>query len=68
MDSSEKFKISIRNIRRKFLDEIKSLEKEKSLSIDESKKYQGEVQKMTDDSIKNIENLTKLKETEILKV
>ena len=68
MDSSEKFKISIRNIRRKFLDEIKSLEKEKSLSIDESKKYQVEVQKMTDDSIKNIENLTNIKETEILKV
>ena len=68
MDSSEKFKISIRNIRRKFLDEIKSLEKDKSLSIDESKKYQVEVQKMTDDSIKNIENLTNIKETEILKV
>ena len=65
---SEKFKISIRGIRRKFLDEIKSLEKEKLLSIDESKKYQVEVQKMTDDSIKNIENLTNIKETEILKV
>ena len=37
---SEKFKISIRSIRRKYLDEVKLLEKDKSLSIDESKKYQ----------------------------
>ena len=30
---SEKFKISIRNIRRKYLDEIKNFEKDKSISI-----------------------------------
>ena len=65
---SEKFKVSIRNIRRKYLDEIKSQEKEKLFSIDESKKHQDDVQKITDSSIKNIENLTALKEKEILKV
>ena len=65
---SEKFKISIRGIRRKYLDEVKLLEKDKSLSIDESKKYQDEIQKFTDNSIKEIENLTNLKESEILKV
>ena len=65
---SEKFKISIRSIRRKYLDEVKLLEKDKSLSIDESKKYQDEIQKFTDNSIKEIENLTNLKESEILKV
>ena len=32
---AEKFKVSIRTIRRKYLDEVKNLEKEKSLSIDE---------------------------------
>ena len=36
---SEKFKVSVRTIRRKYLDEIKNLEKEKLLSIDESKKF-----------------------------
>ena len=36
---SEKYKISIRNIRRKFIDQIKNLEKEKSVSIDESKNF-----------------------------
>ena len=65
---SEKFKVSIRNVRRKFLDEIKNLEKEKSISIDESKKFQDDIQKITDDSIRNIENLTNSKESEILKV
>ena len=65
---SEKFKISIRGIRRKFLDEIKNLEKEKSISIDESKKFQDDIQKTTDSSIKEIENLSVSKESEILKV
>ena len=65
---SEKFKVSIRGIRRKYLDEVKNLEKDKSLSIDESKKYQDEIQKITDNSIKDIENLTNSKESEILKV
>ena len=65
---SEKFKISIRGIRRKFLDEIKNLEKEKTISIDESKRFQDEIQKITDSSIKKIENLSVSKESEILKV
>ena len=65
---SEKFKISIRGIRRKYLDQIKNLERDKTLSIDESKKFQDEVQKITDKSITDIESLTNSKETEILKV
>ena len=65
---SEKFKISIRGIRRKFLDEIKNLEKDKSISIDESKRFHDEIQKITDLSITEIENLTNSKQSEILKV
>ena len=65
---AEKYKISVRNIRRKYLDQIKNLEKEKQISIDESKKFQEDVQKITDNSIKNIENITISKESEILKV
>ncbi len=65
---AEKFKISIRGIRRKHIDSIKNLEKDKSISLDESKKFQDEVQKITDFSIKDVENLTALKEIEILKV
>ena len=65
---SEKFKISIRGIRRKFLDEIKNLEKDKSISMDESKRFHDEIQKITDTSIIEIENLTNSKQSEILKV
>ena len=65
---SEKFKISIRGIRRKFLDEIKILEKDKKISIDESKKFHDDVQKLTDISIRDIEKLTNSKQSEILKV
>lgn len=67
-ETSEKFKISIRNIRRKFLDLVKDLEKEKAISEDECKKKQEEIQKSTDHFISEIEKISKLKESEILKV
>ena len=65
---SEKFKISIRSIRRKFIDQVKNLEKEKNISLDESKSFQEDIQKITDSSIKEIESITFSKESEILKV
>ena len=67
-ETAEKFKISIRNIRRKSIDEVKNFEKDKVLSIDESKKYQDEIQKLTDKFILKIDDLSKQKESEILKV
>ena len=68
LETSEKFKISIRNIRRKFIDIVKDLEKGKSISIDDSKKFQDDIQKSTDFSILKIDESSKLKENEILKV
>lgn len=68
LETSEKFKISIRNIRRKFIDMVKDLEKNKTLSIDDSKKFQDDIQKSTDSAISKIEENSKLKENEILKV
>ena len=67
-ETSEKFKVSIRNIRRKYIDLVKELEKEKIISIDESKKNQDDVQKSTDNSIAEIDKLAKQKENEILKI
>ena len=67
-ETSEKCKVSIRNIRRKYIDLVKELEKEKIISIDESKKNQDDVQKSTDNSIAEIDNLVKQKENEILKI
>ncbi len=67
-DISEKFKVSIRNIRRKYIDEVKELEKNKFISMDESKKFQEVIQSHTDDSVKKIDSTSKLKESEILKI
>ena len=67
-ETSEKFKISIRNIRRKYIDLVKDFEKDKILSIDESKKNQENIQNSTDNSISEIDYLAKHKENEILKV
>ena len=65
---AEKFKVSIRGVRRKYIDEIKTLEKDKLLSIDESKKFQEIIQTYTDNSVKNIETTSKSKEAEISKI
>ena len=62
---SEKFKISIRNIRRKFIDIVRTLEKEKEISIDESKSNSDEIQKLTDQHILTIEKNSSDKEAEI---
>ena len=65
---SEKFKISIRNIRRKFMDIIKNEEKDKSISLDESKKFNEDVQKLTDDFISQIDKNSSNKESEIIHI
>ena len=67
-ETSEKFKISIRNIRRKYIDLVKEGEKDKIILIDESKKNQEDIQKSTDNSVSEIDKISKLKENEILKV
>jgi len=65
---SEKFKISIRNIRRKFLDFVKNDEKEKIISIDESKKFNDDIQRLTNEFISQIENNSSKKESEIIHI
>ena len=65
---SEKFKISIRNIRRKFMDFVKNEEKDKSISLDESKKFNEDIQKLTDDFISQIDKNSSNKESEIIHI
>ena len=61
----EDSKVSVRNIRRDFMDEIKSQEKSKEISEDDSKKQQSNIQSSTDDAIKSIDDIIKNKESEI---
>lgn len=67
-DMTEKYKISIRNIRRKFIDNTKDSEKEKTLSQDESKKFQDDIQKITDEHIKILDLVFKEKEKDLLNI
>ena len=62
----EKSKVSIRNIRRESNDSIKKLLKEKEISEDQSKEYENQIQKTTDDNISKIEKIIADKEKEIL--
>lgn len=61
----EHSKISIRNVRR---DAIKDIEKIEDLSKDLKEKYEQQIQKLTDLHIKQIEDASKEKEKEILKI
>ena len=64
----EKNKISIRNIRREANDELKSLLKDKKISEDENKKYEKEIQILTDNETKKIDDKIYKKEKEIMKI
>jgi len=64
----EKSKISIRNIRREGKDELKKLLEKKSISEDENKKFEKEIQTITDSSIAEIEKVLEKKEKEIMSV
>ena len=66
--SGEKNKISIRNIRREANDELKSLLKDKKISEDDNKKYEKEIQTLTDNETKKIDDKISQKEKEIMKI
>ncbi len=65
---SEQAKISIRNIRRDILDNLKKEQKDSIISEDEFKTYSNEVQKIIDESVKDIDQLFLEKKEEILSV
>ena len=64
----EQHRIAVRNIRRDANSAVKTLEKGKSISEDESKRGLGEIQKITDASIKEIDMAGGVKEREILEI
>ncbi|MEJ2586959.1 MAG: ribosome recycling factor [Deltaproteobacteria bacterium] len=63
---AEDSRISIRNIRRDANEMLKELKNEKEISEDDMFKAQDEVQKITDDFIKQIDDITAQKEKEII--
>ncbi len=65
---AEDLKVEIRNHRRKALDGIKQLKKDKAISEDDERVEDGKIQKLTDEYIEKTEHITKTKEKELLEV
>jgi ribosome recycling factor len=65
---AEDTRVAIRNIRRDTNEEIKKKSKDGHVSEDETKKIQDEVQKLTDNYIKKIDELLAHKDKEIMTV
>lgn len=66
--TAEEARVAIRNIRRDGNEDIKKMEKEKHLSEDDTRKTQEEIQKLTDNYIKKIDEILSHKEAEIMEV
>ena len=64
----EDFKVAVRNIRRDSNEMLKDLQKEGDISEDDSFKGQKQVQDLTDQSIKRLDEIFAEKEKEILEV
>ncbi len=65
---SEKSKVSIRNVRRDGNEDIKKKLKDKMISEDDSKSFEKNIQKVTDDNISLIDKISADKEKEILQI
>jgi len=66
--TAEESKVVLRNIRREAVDELKAQEKAKTITEDESKKEQEDIQKQLDHFIKIVDTMTHDKENEIMKI
>jgi len=58
--------VATRNIRREAVESLKKLEKDSKISEDDLKKYQKEVQDITDEAIKKVDAVLAEKEHEIM--
>ena len=64
----EECKVAMRNIRRHAIQDLKDGQKEGLITEDDLKQGEKEIQKVTDEEIKNIDAILKEKEAEILEV
>ena len=64
----EEARVAVRNIRRDAIDMLRDLEKEKLISEDEMFEGRDEMQELTDKYIKQLDEVGKVKEAEIMEV
>jgi ribosome recycling factor len=65
---AEQARVSVRNVRRDGIDVLKRREKDSEISQDEQRKLQQDIQHLTDDTIKRIDETLAQKDREILQV
>lgn len=65
---AEQGRISVRNVRRDGMEQLKKMEKDGAISQDEHRVWSDKVQKLTDDHIKRVDELLAQKEKEIMQV
>ncbi len=65
---AEEARVSIRNTRRDKLEDLREFEKEKMISEDDFYSGRDQLQKLTDDYIKKVDEISTAKEKEILEV
>ena len=65
---AEEARVAVRHVRRDGIDVLKKSLKDKLISEDEEKRYQGDVQKVTDQNIADIDRALADKEKEIMQV
>lgn len=66
--TAEESKVACRNIRRDAMEVIKKMKKDNELTEDEQRKAEDDLQKVTDNAIKEIDKLSAEKEKEIMAV
>ena len=66
--STEEAKVAVRSIRRDAIEQLKKLRKDSALPEDDEKKAQDEVQKITDNAVKDLDRICADKEKEIMDV
>jgi ribosome recycling factor len=65
---AEQARVAIRNIRRDGMDLLKRLEKDREISEDEHEKISGDMQRLTDQHIKKVDEVLQGKEKEIKQI
>ena len=64
----EEGKVSVRNVRRDGLENLRKLERDKAISQDQNRRSQEQLQKTTDAHIRDIDQVAAAKEAEIMQV
>lgn len=65
---AEEAKVAVRSIRRDTIEKLKKMEKASEITEDDLKDMEKDLQKVTDDHIKDIDNIAEIKEKEVMEI